>query len=152
MPSGTVEQWAVDVEATSQYSDGEWSAAQVSGEPDTPDAGDFATAWAADSADAGIEQLTLGYPQAVVPTGIEIYESYNPGAVVTVEAYDIDGDAWVVLWEGTADTAGQESAVFSPPLTAPDFATTVIRIAVDETAVEGWNEIDAVKLIGTVQE
>ena len=152
IPSGTLEQWASDVEATSEYSEGEWSAAQASGEPDTPDAGDFATAWAADAADAGIEQLILGYPQAVVPTGIEIYETYNPGAVVAVEAYDIDGDAWVVLWEGTADTTGQEIAVFSPPLLSPDFATTVIRISVDETAVEGWNEIDAVKLIGMVQE
>ena len=85
---------------------------------------------------------------AVIPTGIEIYESYNPGAVVMIEVLDLNTDEWVIVWEGTADTAGEEIAVFSPPLTAVDFATNQVRLTIDEPSVLGWNEIDAVKLLG----
>ena len=118
------------------------------GEPDTPEPGDNGTAWAAGSSDMQIETLLLNYAQAVVPTGIEIYETYNPGAVTRIEVLDPASDEWVVVWEGLADTAGEEIAVFSPALAPVDFATTQVRVTVDEPALPGWNEIDAVKLIG----
>ena len=142
------EQWAVRAEASSQYSNNSWSAQQMIGEPDTPEPGDNGTAWAAGSSDMQIETLLLNYAQAVVPTGIEIYETYNPGAVTRIEVLDPASDEWVVVWEGLADTAGEEIAVFSPALAPVDFATTQVRVTVDEPALPGWNEIDAVKLIG----
>jgi hypothetical protein len=114
---GTLEQWAVTAEASSQYTDDSWSAQQATGAPDTPEAGDNATAWAAASADVEVETLALVYAQAVIPTGIEIHESFNPGAIVKIEVLDPNTDAWVVVWEGVADTAGEEMAVFSPELT-----------------------------------
>ncbi len=146
--AGIVEQWAVSAEASSQYSDDSWSAQQMVGEPDTPEPGDTGTAWAAATPDLQIETLLLTYAQAVVPTGIEIYESYNPGAVTRIELLDPASDEWVVVWEGLADTAGEEIAVFSPALVPADFAATQVRLTVDEPALPGWNEIDAVKLIG----
>ncbi len=45
----------------------------------------------------------------------------------------------------------EELAVFSPELTAVDFVTDQVRLTIDEAAVEGWNEIDAVKLIGVTE-
>ena len=140
--------WAVSAEASSQYSDDSWSAQQMVGEPDTPEPGDTGTAWAAATPDLQIETLLLTYAQAVVPTGIEIYESYNPGAVTRIELLNPASDEWVVVWEGLADTAGEEIAVFSPALVPADFAATQVRLTVDEPALPGWNEIDAVKLIG----
>ena len=145
---GSIEQWATTAEASSEYTDDGWSAKQATGEPDTLEAGDEVTAWAALDADVQSETLELGYDVAVIPTGIEIYESYNPGAVVMIEVLDLNTDEWVIVWEGTADTAGEEIAVFSPPLTAVDFATNLVRLTIDEPSVLGWNEIDAVKLIG----
>lgn len=146
--TGLIEQWATSAEASSQYGEDDWSAQQVTGEPDTLDGGDTPTAWAAAFADSEAESLDLTFDQPVIPAGIEIYESYNPGAIVTIEVLDPNTDEWVVVWEGTADTAGQDVAVFSPALTAVDFATAQVRLTIDEPAVVGWNEIDAVKLIG----
>lgn len=147
-PEGAIEQWVSAAEASSQYSDDAWSAQQVIGEPDTPEPGDFYTAWAASDSDAQIETLTLTFEQAVIPIAIEIYESYNPGAVVRIEVLDPNTDEWVIVWEGISDTVGQEIAVFSPKLQPVDFATNQVRLTIDEPNVPGWNEIDAVKLIG----
>jgi hypothetical protein len=148
---GTLEQWAVTAEASSQYADDSWSAQQATGAPDTPEAGDNSTAWAAASTDVEVETLALVYSQAVIPTGIEIHESFNPGAIVKIEVLDPNTDAWVVVWEGVADTAGEEMAVFSPELTPVDFATNQVRLTIDEPLIPDWNEIDAVKLIGVVE-
>ncbi len=38
--------------------------------------------------------------------------------------------------------------VFSPDVTPTDFAVDTIRIVLDTDAVDGWNEIDAVELLG----
>ncbi|HAJ36813.1 MAG TPA: hypothetical protein DCL15_14110 [Chloroflexi bacterium] len=149
--AGTLEQWAVAAEASSQYTDDSWSAQQATGAADTPEAGDIKTAWAAASADVEAETLVLVYAQSVNPTGIEIYESYNPGAVARIEVLDPNTDDWVVVWEGVADTAGKEIAVFRPPLTPVDFATDQVRLTIDEPLIPGWNEIDAVKLIGVAE-
>lgn len=146
-----VEQWAIGAEASSEYGVDSWSAQQATGPADTPEAGDKITAWAAASADDQVETLTLIFKQPVIPTGIEIYENYNPGAVVRVEVFDLNSDAWVVVWEGRADTAREELAVFAPELQAVDFATDQVRLTIDEPLIDGWNEIDAVKLIGTAE-
>ncbi|HHY55986.1 MAG TPA: hypothetical protein GYA08_11175 [Chloroflexi bacterium] len=148
---GELEQWAVAAEASSEYSDDSWSAQQATGEPNTTGIGDDPNAWAAQFADLMEETLVLVYAQAVIPTGIEIHESYNPGAITKIEVLDPNTDAWVVVWEGEADTAGEEVAVFSPALTPVDFATDQVRLTVNEPLITGWNEIDAVKLIGMVE-
>lgn len=149
--TGLSEQWATSAEASSQYGDEDWSAQQATGEPDTLDGGDTPTAWAAAFADSEAESLVLAFDVPVIPAGIEIYENYNPGAIARIEVLDPNTDEWVVVWEGTAETAGEDVAVFSPALTAVDFATSQVRLTIDEPAIVGWNEIDAVKLIGSVE-
>ena len=147
-PTEILEQWAVNASASSQYGDDDWSAQQATGEPDTLIPGDEVTAWAAYSSDSQLETLVLAYAQPVIPVGLEIYESYNPGAVVRVEFFDLNTDEWVVAWEGTAESAGLDFATFRPALISVNFATDQVRLTVDEPSVSGWNEIDAVKLIG----
>lgn len=149
--TGLVEQWATSAEASSQYGDEDWSAQQATGEPDALEGGDTPTAWAAAVADSEAESLVLAFDAPVIPAGIEIYESYNPGAIARIEVLDPNTDEWVVVWEGTAETAGEDTAVFSPALTAVDFAISQVRLTIDEPAIVGWNEIDAVKLIGTAE-
>lgn len=147
-PAVFARQWAVDAVAGSQYGDDGYSARQATGEPDTLVAGDRPTAWATQNADDGLQTLELTYAHAVVPGGINIVESYNPGALVLIEAYDADGDAWVVLWEGEAGPVDEDYRIFSPALASPDFATDRIRLTLDTDAVSGWNEIEAVELLG----
>ncbi len=141
-------QWAMDATATSQYEDNGYSALQATGAPDTPGAGDFDTAWAPEGTEVGEQTLELTYEHAVVPGAVRIYENYNPGAVIRIEAYDTAGDAWVTLWEGEAEPPQEEFRIFSPELAEVDFAANVIRIILDTDAIENWNEIDAVELAG----
>lgn len=144
-------QLAIDALASSEYGPESWSAMQVVGEPDAEPGLDDANAWAAASIDAGIETLELTFETPVIPTAIDIYENYNPGAVIEVAALDPNSNQWVVLWEGE-DLTGLEFRIFSPELTVPSFATNEIRITLDTSLVDGWNEIDAVELFGVVPE
>ncbi len=144
-PADFAGQWASAATASSQYQEENYTAGQATGAPNTPLPGDFGTAWASLEADAGEETLELTYEVAVVPSAVNIYETYNPGAVVLVEAYD--GEDWVTLWEGS-ETTDEIARVFSPELEEVDFATNQIRLTLDSESVIGWNEIDAVELVG----
>jgi hypothetical protein len=141
-------QWAVDAVASSEYGEENNSALQATGPSDTAVAGDLPTAWAASEPDAGVETLELTYAVPVRPAGIAIVESYNPGAITMIEAYDIENDEWVAIYEGEAGPAEETYRIFIPELTPVEFVTDQIRLTLDTAAVSGWNEIDAVQLFG----
>jgi hypothetical protein len=149
--SGLWKQWAASGRASSEYNgqgktdDSDWSARQACGKPDTDEDGDHPTAWASQKPDGGEEWLELTY-QAVRPARIRIHESFNPGAVTTIEALDA-GKKWQVLWKGK-DATTDSPGILDIALDPTTFATRVIRITLDTSNVEGWNEIDAVQLIG----
>lgn len=123
-----------------------WSPGQAAGPPNTEQHGDYATAWASQSPDAGPEWLQLKYGRSVEISEINIHESYNPGALAKVSAVMPDGSQ-KVLWQGTEDPEDGiiERAVKVPPGIRSD----QIRIELDTSRVPGWNEIDAVELVGT---
>jgi hypothetical protein len=141
-------QWAIDAVASSEFGTDDYAAVQATGPNDTPNAGDFPTAWASADTDAGIETLELTYEVPVKPSGLAIFESYNPGAITTIEAYDVDNDEWVVIYEGEAAATEEMSRTFIPEITPVDFVTDQIRLTLDSAAVPGYNEIDAVQLFG----
>ncbi|MBI4564118.1 MAG: hypothetical protein HY716_05425 [Planctomycetes bacterium] len=144
--SGLWGQWAVDAEASSEYGRPNWSAQQACGKPNTMQAGDQQTAWATKQQDAGAEWLQLSYEFSVRPARVRIHETFNPGAVVKIEAQDAE-KRWHVLWKGkdeTRDCPGWLDVRFDPP----KFGTRVIRITLDTSLVAGWNEIDAVQFLG----
>jgi hypothetical protein len=143
---GRVRQWAVTARASSEFSATSWSAMQATGKPDTTDAGDIRTAWASRVADGGEEWLELTYEQPVLATHVRIHETYNPGAVRRVEARDAEGN-WQVLWEGTTP-ATEPKRWFLIAFRRTPVATSTIRVVLDSAAVAGWNEIDAVELVG----
>jgi hypothetical protein len=92
----------------------------------------------------------VAYDHAVIPTEVVIWETSGNGFVTRVEAWDPGAGAWVTLWEGE-DTSPQFVVGFSPDIEAVDFATDRLHISID-TDVPGWNEIDAVGLIGNIPE
>jgi hypothetical protein len=149
-PAGsTLTQWASGATASSQYSDDHWSATQATGAPDAPGYGDSGSAWAPQYEDAGQEWLELSYATAVVPAEVVIWETSGNGFVRFVEAYD-PASGWVVLWQGMDDSPAEVHG-FRPTLAPMDVATDRIRITID-TTVPGWNEIDAVELMGSLPE
>lgn len=142
---GRLHQWAATATASSEYGNDQWAAKQATGKPDTEAAGDAVTAWAPQPSDGGNETLVLGYEVAVVPARIRIHETFNAGAVSKIEAKDPKG-AWAVLWEGPV-AAAETPRWFDPEFKAPAWITKEVRITVDNS-IPGWNEIDAVELVG----
>jgi hypothetical protein len=122
-----------------------WGTAQAVGEPDTFREGDHQTAWASQGADMGPVWMEVGFERAVRPDALRIHETYNPGAVSRVEARV--GEQWVTLWEGLAPL-GPGPRWFEPPLAALRTPVRAVRIWLETDRVPGWNEIDAVELIG----
>lgn len=123
-----------------------WSAKQATGRPDTPLHGDFATAWAPLREDMGEVTLDLLYGTAVRVESVLLHETLNPGAVARILAFTPEG-TWDVVWEGRGAPA-QTPVWFAPPVRATDYVTSRIRVVLDTDRVPGWNEIDAVELVG----
>lgn len=122
-----------------------WGPQQAAGPPDTDSFGDIPTAWASRTQDGSREWLDLTFPHRVRPTSIVIHETYNPGAVEKITAFDFWGREYV-LWSGTDPTPpGTRGGVSSIPV-RPNFATRRIKVFINSPAVPGWNEIDAVGL------
>lgn len=99
-----VNQWAISAEATSSFGEDSWSATQATGAPDTEECGDYTTAWASETYN-GQDTLTLTYGLPVIASEVNIYQTYNPGAIILVELLPDDKsmDA-VAIFEGPDTT------------------------------------------------
>ncbi len=147
---GPIRQWAISAAANSEYGTSDWSAMQATGAPDTSDCGDYVTAWAA--ATAGTEEwIELTYATFVRPTEVNIVQSYNPNQVVKVELID-NVSGYHVIYTGEPKAVGECPCVLSIPVEGADYVVAGIRITIDQSAVQDWNEIDAVELVGYVTE
>jgi hypothetical protein len=122
-----------------------WGPEQATGEPDTDMAGDIPTAWASASQDGQDEWLTLEYDQPLVPTAVLVHETFNPGALVRVTAFKLDGEE-VELWKGTDPTTSDNDKGVSEIPVRVSFPIARVRLYLDSANVPGWNEIDAVGL------
>jgi F-box/leucine-rich repeat protein 4 len=97
--------------------------------------------------------IELEYSDPVIPTAIEIFETYNPGGVVRILALPVAGKdsscRWQVLWEGPVVTGLPDKArCFKPELRAVKFHTNLIRLELDSETLNYYAEIDAVKMVG----
>ncbi len=148
LQSGQVSQWAAGAEASSEFANPEWAALQAVGEPDTTRCGDYATAWATAGSDT-VETLVLTYTQAVHVVGINIVQSFNPNQVVRVELVGSFGRA-ATVYEGEPYQVDQPCPfILAIPVERTNARFDRLRITVDQSVLGlGWNEIDAVELIG----
>ncbi len=106
---------------------------------------DISTAWASREQDGGEEWLKLDYENAVDIAEVRVRETYNPGAVSKITAMLPNGGE-VVLWEGVEPSAAAPVEMsFQVPASVN---ARSVKVYLDTTRVPGWNEIDAVELIG----
>ena len=142
-------QWAEKAKASSEYGSDNYGAQQVTGAPNVPGYADDGRAWASASADNQEEWLELTYTRAVHATGVRVRQTFNPGAIKQIELYDKSGQAHIV-WSGVDPARSSEPHIawFGVKFAATTFTTQRVRIVFDSPAVKGWNEIDAVQLIG----
>jgi hypothetical protein len=142
-------QWAIEATASSTYNDAKgtdsFSANQATGAPNVDTFGDNGMAWAPKTQDAGIEWLDLKYPKPVYATAIRVRESCGSGAVIKVELFDEQGIAHTA-WAGNDPTTDLNYLVVKLPKTA--YKTARLKITLATNTVPGWNEVDAVQLVG----
>ncbi|ELT87655.1 hypothetical protein CAPTEDRAFT_180630, partial [Capitella teleta] len=104
--------------------------------------------------------IELWFEREVFPTKVEIFETYNPGAVVRILACDnqsknFNGNGasekkqlnvrWFVLWEGFPE-AVDGSRCFSPNLIRCPFSTDILRIEFNSSLCGYYTGLDAVRL------
>lgn len=149
-------QWASSVRAvSSEYSSTSWSAQQVLGPPNVyPGNGDNTLAWASRDADAATEFIEVGFAQPTAMRELQIVETYNPGAIASVETIDVQGTRTTLIpCGGTFTTgachanqigpAGSAAQITKVPLTCGS-AIAAVRVTLASGAVPGWNELDAI--------
>jgi hypothetical protein len=145
-------QWAIQATASSTYNDAQgtanWSANQATGAPDVEKYGDDGHAWTSKTPDSGIEWLDLKYPKPVHATEVRVRESCGSGAVIKVEVFDEQGAPHSV-WQGNDPTTELNYLLVKFPKTA--FKTDRVKVTLATNVVPGWNEIDAVQLVGSDQ-
>lgn len=144
-----IRQWAIIASGSSEYSGESWSFEQATGEPNTPECGDNATAWAA-ATRTGQDTLVLEFEQAVIPTQINVHQSYNPGAIVMIDVGNTENRDQVLSLPNSADPPGNTPCpgVFSLDVSGVDEPIDFVVLYLDQSITENWNEIDAVELVG----
>ncbi len=137
--------WAATVRGvSSQYGEDEWSAAHVLGAPDVyPASGDDPRAWASLGADDRIEWIEVGLAQPRRLSAVQVFETFNAGAVSRVELITTRG-ARVVAFAGGPMRSGETAGQRTFAVACTDEPIAAIHVTVDSLAVSGWNELDAI--------
>jgi hypothetical protein len=92
--------------------------------------------------------LDLKYPKPVHAEEVRNRESWGSGAIIKVEVFDEQGAAHTV-WAGNDPTTELNYLLVKTPKTA--FKTDRVKITLATNVILGWNEIDAVQLVGSDQ-
>lgn len=140
--AAVVVEWASTVrDVSSQYGSDQWSAQQALGAPNVfPADGDNAEAWASLTADGQAEFIEVGYDRPMRASGVDIYETFNPGAVNGVELIGEGGTHQMAV-------SGNGSQPLRVRFGCTSDRIVAVRIEVDSATVAGWNEIDAIGLV-----
>jgi ligand-binding sensor domain-containing protein len=144
-----VRQWAASAKASSEYGNPDWAASQATGAPDTPDCGDYETAWASEGK-FSVDWLEVAFETKMYPTEINIYESHTPTQIVKVEILDDQG----IYHEVYAATPQGTSCPYILKVSIQDavYQAVGVKITVDQSHLDlPWDEIDAVELVGYIQ-
>lgn len=152
-----IEQWAIAADASSQTSLSTASVNELNGPPDSnceirDDLGfDFVFgSWRTADPNEGPESVELTYAQPVKAIGVEVYQTLNPGSIVRVLINDTNGQ-WHEVWVGQSPTETCP-AILRIEFPPPDFISNMVRLELDTSLISGWNQLDAIKLIGTPEE
>jgi hypothetical protein len=145
-------QWATTVrEFSSQFGTNDWAANRVLGAPDVwPRSGDEVDAWASRDADSQIEFIEVGFDHPRRLSALEIYETFNPGAIVHVELLTESGGR-LDVYEARAEPMGGGANKRVIDFGCTEARIVGARVVLDSTAVGGWNELDAIGAVACAQ-
>ena len=147
--SGQEIHWASEVlDFSSQYSEYQYSATQVLGDPDVlPSTGDNPNAWLPSRPDR-MSFIKVGFEPLLRVQQIAIGESYNPGALYQVFLYDENDNEYLLntFIPRPLSVEGRMLNIYFP---ATEYAVHAVKIVIDGSKVEGYNGIDAIGISGT---
>jgi len=145
-------QWATDAKASSTFNDAKgntsYSASQATGEPNVQTYSTTPQAWSSKTPDSGIEWLELTFAKPVRANAVRVRESSGSGALIKIEVFDEKGASHTV-WSGADSTKELNYLIAEFPKTA--FMTNRVKLTLATNVVGGWNQIDAVQLVGSIQ-
>lgn len=130
-----------------------WHVLKATGEPDCepPLNRDNANAWAPATENGGAEWLELSYAEPQVATSVRVHQICSPGAVISVDLLDEAGN-WHPVWNPLLDCKVRDvelpEGVLEATFPETDYRVTHVRVQLNTKVAPGWNEIDAVELVG----
>ncbi|WP_414665119.1 tetratricopeptide repeat protein [Horticoccus sp. 23ND18S-11] len=126
-----------------------YTPARATGEPKVAYAGYNTEAWCPAQQNSGEDWIELTFARPTPARGVRVRQTFNPGAIVKVEAVATDGT--VHLWWAGSDPyprpATRAIAWFAVNVPATRYAVAKIRLTLNLAAVPGWKQIDAVQLV-----
>nr|XP_016925543.1 F-box/LRR-repeat protein 4 [Drosophila suzukii] len=96
------------------------------------------------------DYVVVYFEEFVVPTGVAIFETFNPGAVVRIWSYGLT-KKWTCLWDaadGDLERPVFDSRCFRPPLKKTTMVTKTLRVDFNHSNLNYYTAIDAIMLCG----
>jgi hypothetical protein len=93
-----------------------------------------------------VETLTLTYAQPLVPSAVNVVETYNPGYIRTITVSGAGQTATV--YNNTPAATTPCPSTLNIPISGVAFPVSTVAVTVDQTTLNSWAEIDAVSLTG----
>ncbi|MBZ0202376.1 MAG: hypothetical protein K8I03_05095 [Ignavibacteria bacterium] len=148
-------QFAIEAEASSTYAPegsdntSPYSPGMAAGKPNVEVYSDDGRSWVSKEADRGIEWLKLTFAKPVNATEVRVRQNIGPGAIIKVELIDTEGKSHIV-YEGVDKTKYEPVMIqwFIAKFEKTAYKTKAVKLTLSTNLVDGWNEIDAVQLIG----
>ena len=147
-------QWAIEASSSSAYHDARghdaFAAWQATGAPNVPAYLDSVDSWAPLRADSPEEWLEVRFAKPVRARALRVRQNLNPGAIARIELLATDGTAHELYRVEPATLGpGPKTVVWlSQDFPVTGYAVNGARITLASDRVFGWNEIDAVQLVG----
>ena len=121
----------------------------ISSENVYPNYGANINSWSPFLADGQREYLVVGFDTLQTIHTIEIYETFNPGAIDTIYVRNESTQKLEIVYSKPAQTdLADEARIFTVYIRETSYLVDAIRIAMNSEAVEGRNEIDAIAIGG----
>ena len=119
---------------------------RTAGPPNARLGRDDVNAWATRSEPMGRQWLELTYEKPQTVHTIRIIENCAPGAVAEVITIDPRGTRRTV-WQGNDPTT--TAGAFDVRISETSYPVAAVRVVIDTNRRRGWNEIDAVEIVGS---
>jgi hypothetical protein len=139
---------------SSQFGRSSWAATNIRGKPKSIKYGhgDYTTAWAPLQAGSRNEFLELQFDGKLYAHEIQVFENFNPGAIVRASVWSTERHDWRTVFQqasrcGTIVRA-QRLIIVIPDDVRVHEPIDRIRLDVDQNGCEHRYQIEAVRLIG----